>query len=168
MNSPLLVRDLMTVGVATCPADLPVTDLARRFLNEGLEEIVVLEEGNALGVVSREDLLKAYLQDDPSPLTGRDILREGVPQVPPDIPLKAAAQVMLDQHAGALYLMHHAGGIEYPAAVISYWHLLRHLGSRKGDDLSDLGIYAKRESPLQTFFQRRDAARKVNSSKKVK
>jgi len=158
----------MTVGVATCPADIPVTDLARRFLDEGLEEIVVLEDGNALGVVRREDLLKAYLQDDPAPMTAQDVLREGVPQVPPDIPLKAAAQIMLDQRIGALYLMHHAGGIEYPAAVLGFWHLLRHLSADDQDDLSDLGINARRQSPVQAFFQRRDAARKVNLSKKVK
>ncbi len=56
--------------------------------------------------------------------------------------------------------MHHAGGIEYPAAMLSYTHLLRHLAMESADDLSDLGIKADRESPLEAFYKRRDAARR--------
>jgi len=165
MQSTLLVRDLMTVGVETCTPEITAIELARRFLVEGLEEIVVLEEGNALGVIGRDELVKAYLRENYSTLTGREIMREGVPQVPPDIPLRAAAQVMLDMKVRALYLMHHAGGIEYPAAVITYWHLLRHLQAQREDDLRDLGIHAERQSPVQTFIQRRDAVRQANLSK---
>ena len=53
-----------------------------------------------------------------------------VPRVPPDIPLKTAAQIMQDQGVRVLFLTHHAGGIEYPAAYITYKHLLRHLAAR--------------------------------------
>jgi hypothetical protein len=93
-------------------------------------------------------------------LTAHDILREGVPQVPPDIPVQAAAQIMLDLGVHTLYLMHHAGGIEYPAAKISCWHFLRHIAARDVEELSDLGINAQRSSPLDVFIQRRDKARK--------
>ncbi len=76
--------------------------------------------------------------------------------MPPDIPLTAAAQMMQDQRVRVLFLMHHAGGIEYPAALISYQHLLRHLAARDDDELRDLGISAARQSPLETFIQRRE------------
>ena len=89
-------------------------------------------------------------------------MRDGVPQVPPDIPLVAAAQLMQDLKVRTLFLMHHAGGIEYPAAMISYKHLLRHLAADNEAELRDLGIRAERKTPLEMFIQRRDAARNKN------
>jgi hypothetical protein len=67
---------------------------------------------------------------------------------------------MLDQGVRMVFMTHHAGGIEYPAAMLSYKHLLRHLAIESEDDLKDLGIKAERESPLETFIRRRDEARR--------
>jgi hypothetical protein len=58
--------------------------------------------------------------------------------------------------------MHHAGGVVYPAGMISVQHLLRHLAARDGDELRDLGIGAERKSPIETFLQRREEARRRN------
>ena len=69
---------------------------------------------------------------------------------------------MQDQDIRVLYLMHHAGGIEYPAAMISYKHLLRQLTANNEAELRDLGIRAERQTPLEMFNQRRDAARNRN------
>lgn len=159
-----LVRDLMTVGVPTCTAETPVIDVARKLLEEGWEAIVVLDglEGHALGVISQDELIKAYIHAENGNRTAGEIMRDGVPQVPPDIPLAAAAQLMQDLKVRALYLMHHAGGIEYPAAMISYKHLLRHLAANNDSELRDLGIRAERQTPLEMFIQRRDAARNKN------
>lgn len=159
-NHTLLVRDLMTVGVETCTQDTPVNDLAHRLLEKGMEEIVVLDEGHAVGVIGPLELVRAYARGDVTTLNASDVMREGVPQVPPDIPLPAAAEVMLDLGVHTLFLMHHASGIEYPAAQISFRHYLRAMAAREDDDLRDLGIYAQRKSPLETFIQRRDNARK--------
>lgn len=173
MNEPFitslrLVRDLMTVGVATCSPETPVADVARLILENGLEEVVVLEDGNALGVIGQDDLVRAYATGNVSVRTAlaREIMREGVPQVPPDIPLEAAAQIMRDKGIRALFLMHHAGGIEYPAAVITYRHLIRHLAAKDGNELRDLGIKAERKLPLQAFIERRDAAREAVQKRK--
>ena len=158
-NPPRLVRDLMTVGVETCTPDTPVVELARIFLDRGVDELVVLSDGNALGVIGQDDLLRAYVRGDFYELKASDVLQEGVPQVPPDIPLAAAAEIMLDRGVRTLFLMHHAGGIEYPAAYISCRHYLRYIAAQGGEDLRDLGIHAKRSTPLETFVQRRDEAR---------
>lgn len=159
-TTPELVRDLMTVGVATCLPETPVVDLARLFLEKEIEEIVVQEEGNALGVVGQDELVRAYAEGKYKTLKAEEIMREGVPQVPPDIPLAAAAQVMLDRGGRALFLMHHAAGIEYPAAVVTYRHFLRHMAAKDVNELRDLGILADRQKPLDSFIQRRNAARK--------
>ena len=82
-----------------------------------------------------------------------------MPQVPPDIPLTTAAQIMRDQHVRSVFMMHHASGIVYSAAVLTYKHLLRHMAASDDNELADLGNQATRKSPLETFIERRDAAR---------
>jgi CBS domain-containing protein len=165
---PKLVRDLMTVGVVTCPAETPAAEVARLLLENHLEAVVVLEplEGHALGVVSRLELVKAYTLPGAGDLTAEDIMVAGVPQVPSDIPILAAVQIMLDLGVRTLFFMHHAGGIEYPAASISFSHILRHLGAKDADELKDLGLQAERKSPIETFIARRDAARRRHAGDK--
>lgn len=169
---PRLVRDLMSVGVPTCSPETPVVDVTRLMLEKDLEAIVVLDkQGHAQGVVSRHDLVRVYAQGEAlasqteagklrESLTAGEVMQPGLPQVPPDIPLPVAAQIMQDQGVRVLYMMHHAGGISYPAALLTYKHILRHLAMESQSDLNDLGIKAEREAPLETFIKRRDAARK--------
>lgn len=159
-SSPRLVRELMTVGVTTCPLATPIPELTRIMLAEELEAVIVLDErGHAAGVVSWDELVLAYAAGDYGAKTAEVVMRADVPQVPPDIPLAAAAQIMRDLKTRAVFMMHHAGGIEYPAAILTYWHLLRQMAMREANDLSDLGIDAARKPPLELFKERRDAAR---------
>jgi CBS domain-containing protein len=161
MTERTLVRDLMTVGVTTCSPDTPIVEVTRLLLECDLEGVVVLDlEGHSIGVISRDELVQAYARDDSRELTAEAIMSDGVPQIPPDIPLTAAAQLMQDLGVRVVFLMHHAGGIEWPAAALSYKHLLRHLAAEEEDELSDLGIAAARQSPLEMFIQKRDDARR--------
>ena len=164
--SLLLVRDLMTVGVATCSPETPVSEVARLLLEKGLEAVAVIDpdDGHALGVVSQEELLKAYPRPEAGSLKAEEVMQDHVPQVPADIPLTAAAQIMGDLGVRSLFVMHLSGGIEYPVSVISYQHILRHLAARSEEELTDLGIHADRQSPLEAFIQRREAARTKNRS----
>ncbi len=163
--SPTLVRDLMSVGVLTCSTDTRIVELTRVLLEKELEGAVVLDDqGHAVGVVSKDDLVRAYAGGDYESLVAEEVMQDGVPQIPPDIPLAVAAQIMQDKGVRNLFMMHHAGGIEYPAAMLSYDHFLRHLAAEHAADLSDLGIKAARESPLETFIKRRDEARSRSGS----
>lgn len=159
-SSHKLVRDLMTVGVPTCTADTLLSDLARLVLEKGFEAIVVMKDGHALGVVGEHELVRACTRENAHSLVADQVMREGVPQVPPDIPLSAAALLMQDLGVQTLFLMHHAGGVEYPAAYISYRHYLRLLAAESEEELRDLGIYAQRQLPLQEYIRRRDESRK--------
>jgi CBS domain-containing protein len=163
---PRLVRDVMTVGVMTCAAETSVQELTRWVLEKDLEAVIVLDsrDGNALGVVSQVDLVRFIGKENAPTLTAEQVMSEGVPQVPPDIPLEAAAQIMLDKGIRALFLMHHAGGIEYPAAVLTFNHLLRCLAAEGPEELKDLGIKAVRQSPLESYLKRREAARERYTS----
>lgn len=158
---PELVRDLMTVGVPTCKITTPVVDIARFLIENNLEEMVVLgDEGEGVGVCGFEELVSAYNRDDVRELTAEVIMREGVPELPSDIPLKLAAQLLKDKNVRVAYMNHNSAGIIYPAASISYKHLIRHLAANDESELKDLGINAERKSPLEQFIERRDEARK--------
>lgn len=156
-----LVRDLMTVGVPTCKTTSPVVDVARFIIENNVEEMVVLdEEGHGVGVIGYEELVGVYGRDNVDELTAEEVMREGVPELPADIPIAAAAQIMKDQRIRAAYMTHNSAGIIYPAAYLSYRHILRALAARHEKDLKDLGIAAERKLPVEQFIERRDEARR--------
>jgi hypothetical protein len=87
-------------------------------------------------------------------------VHEGVPELPADIPLVLAAQLLKDKNIRVAYMTHNSAGIIYPAASISYKHILRHLAAKDETELKDLGLAAERKSPIETFLARRDEARR--------
>jgi CBS domain-containing protein len=161
MTDTKLVRDLMTIGVPTCKTSTPVVDIARFLIDNNTEEMVVLgDEGEGVGVVGYEELVNAYHRETLRELTAEQIMREGVIELPSDIPLVAAAQMMKDKKTRVAYMNHNSAGIIYPAAMISYKHILRHIAAKDESELKDLGLAAERKSPLEAFVARRDEARK--------
>jgi CBS domain-containing protein len=161
MSEQKLVRDLMTVGVPTCKWDSPIVDIARFLLEKNVEAMCVLDaEGHGVGVVGADELVWAYAREGYETLTAEDIMSEGVPELPPDISLAVAAQMMKDRGIRVAYMLHNAAGIIYPAAYISYQHILRHMAARDQSDLKDLGIAAARKSPIEIFIEKRDEARR--------
>ena len=134
-----LVRDLLGEAV-TCAPSLTIAEVARLLLERHQEAVVVLEEGHAVGMVSRDELVVAYVHPNRATLTAEDVMNEAIPRVRPDLPLAAAAQLMRDQGVRVLYVMPQRAGITYPAGMISYRQLLRHLAAQSDEELSDLGI----------------------------
>jgi len=158
---PELVRDLMKVGVPTCKTTTPVVEIARFLIENSIEEMVVLgDEGEGVGVCGYKELVSAYERENVRELTAEEVMTEGVPELPSDIPLTLAAQLLRDKDIRVAYMNHNSAGIIYPAASISYRHLVRHLAAENETELKDLGINAERKSPLEQFIERRDEARK--------
>jgi predicted transcriptional regulator len=158
---PKLVRDLMTVGVPTCKTTTNIVDIARYILEQNVEEMVVLgTEGEGVGIVGYEQILNAYNHENAQSLTAEDVMREGVPELPADISLVLALQMMKDKGIRVAYMTHNSAGIIYPAALISYRHILRHFAAKDESDLKDLGLAAERKSPIEIFVARRDEARR--------
>jgi CBS domain-containing protein len=157
----LLVRDLMTIGVPTCKTSTSIVDIARFLVEQNVEEMVVLgSEGEGVGVVGYEELVSAYGREDAQALTAEDVLREGIIELPSDIQLVVAAQMMKDKNCRVAYMNHNSAGIIYPAAMISYRHIVRHLAAKDESELKDLGLAAERKSPIEVFIERRDEARR--------
>ena len=122
--------------------------------------VVLGDEGEGVGVCGYKELVDAYEREDVRELTAEEVMSEGVPELPSDIPLKVAAQLMKDKNVRVAYMNHNSAGIIYPAASISYKHLVRHLAAKDESELKDLGINAERKSPLEQFIERRDEARR--------
>jgi CBS domain-containing protein len=158
---PLLVRDLMTVGVPTCKTTTLIVDIASFLLDNNTEEMVVMgNEGEGMGVVGYEELIGVYGREDVKSLTAEQVMREGVPEFPADIPLTAAAQIMKDKGIRVAYMTHNSAGIIYPAAMISYRHIVRYIAAKDESELKDLGLSAVRKSPVEDFVAKRDEARR--------
>jgi len=157
------VRDLMTVGVPTCKRDTPVVEIARFLVDNNVEGMCVLDDdGNGIGLVGVDQLVKAYVRKEIQELVAEDVMREGMPTLPADIPLKLAAEFMRDQNTRIAYSIHNSAGTIYPAAYITFRHLVRYLAAESDEELKDLGIQAQRELPVEAFIKRRDSAKKRN------
>jgi CBS domain-containing protein len=64
----LTARELMTTPVRTVTVGAAVRSAARLLSEDGVRRLYVTERGRLAGVVSRRDLLRAYLcDDDPRP-----------------------------------------------------------------------------------------------------
>jgi CBS domain-containing protein len=128
-----LVRDLMQIGVTTCGENTPLVEAARTLLHEQLESLIVLNEhGHAVGMLTRPDVVTAFGRSAAStqghePLTVSDVMQPNILEIPADIPAAAAAQMMIDQGVREAYLLHHDGGIGWPAAVFRFDDVLRYL-----------------------------------------
>jgi CBS domain-containing protein len=157
----MLVRDIMTIGVPTCKTSTPIVDIARFIVEHNIEEMVILgSEGEGVGIVGYEELVGAYARENAKSLTAEDVMREGVPELPADIPLTVAAQMLKDKNIRVAYMNHNSAGIIYPAAMISYKHILRHLAAKDESELKDLGLAAERKSPIEVFIAKRDSAKR--------
>nr|MBN1229834.1 CBS domain-containing protein [Anaerolineae bacterium] len=160
-TTPRLVRDLMSLGALSCAPDLPISRAAQMLLEANLEGMVVLDhDGHGVGCITWDELVKSYAHPGAQSLTVGEVMREDIPEIPPDIPLQAAAQLMQDRGQRIVFLMHNSAGIAYPAAIFTYRHILRHLAAESDEDIRDLGIKAEREAPLDQFIRNRDAAKR--------
>jgi len=155
-----LVRDLMHIGVTTCPANTTLADAVRLLLQERLESLIVLDDNrHAIGLVAQMEAVAAYGRSGakakaPEVLTLAEVMQPHIPEIPPDIPATAAAQIMIDQGVRALYLMHHDGGISWPAAVLRFEDILRYMAAESDEEIADMGAGAARKTPFDLFKER--------------
>ena len=162
-NQTKFVRDLLTLGVSTIRPEEGIIGIVRLLVERNLEAVVVVDDnGHAVGVVSREEIVNAYSMNEYSELTAEDIMKDEMLQVPPDIPVAAAVRLMQDHDVRSLYVAHHGGGITYPAAVLSYENILKYMLVGGDEEINELGIKAKRQSPIDLFMERRDEKRRKN------
>jgi CBS domain-containing protein len=174
MTEPLLVRDVMRIGVPTCKLEDTLDKVAALMIDQAATALVVLDEdADTRGWISETRLAAAFLRSaqtfEVSPglhgaggggetskvlnsLTAADIMDEQVPECPSDIPVTAAAQLMADAGVDHLFFLHHAGGRTWPASVLSQRDLVRVLAGPAY--FAGQGTGAPRPTPMDLFRQR--------------
>ena len=93
------VAELMSAPPVTIRPDEPLAEAATRMYHHGVKRLPVVDErGGLIGIVSRGDLLEAYLRDDQE--IQQDILRRVVPAVVE----RAVETVQVEVHDGVVEL----------------------------------------------------------------
>jgi CBS domain-containing protein len=179
-STPLLVRDVMRIGVPTCKLEDTLDRVAALMIDQAATALVVLDEdADTRGWISEERLADAFLRGTQTfelapglegvagtgetskisgSLTAADIMDEEVPECPSDIPVAAAAQLMADAGTDHLFFLHHAGGRAWPSSVLSRRDLVRVLAGP--GYIKDQGAAAPRPTPMDLFRQRHGLAAK--------
>jgi len=131
-----LVRDLMHIGVRTCQADIPLIEAVCILVRENIEALIVLDKnGNAAGLFGPREVMNTFGLYGANirncrKLTVGEVMQPEIPEILPEIPVTAAAQLMLDQNIREMYLMHHDGGFKWPSAVLRFEDILSYLANQ--------------------------------------
>lgn len=102
------VGDAMHPGVLSCPADTTLSEVARMMSAHHVHALAVMgiahtgsSESLVWGIISDLDLMRAGIGDDDT-VTAGTLARQPIVDVEPTMPLRDAAQLMLEQHLSHL------------------------------------------------------------------
>jgi CBS-domain-containing membrane protein len=158
MPEPLLIRDVMRIGVPTCKLEDTVAHVAALMIDGGYTAVIVLDEdADTRGWVNEHILASAYARaaassEDASTLAVQDVMDEDVPECASDLPLAAAVGIMADLGVDHLFFLHRAAGRMWPAAVLSLRDVVKALAGP--EYLKNQGMHAARPTPMDLFRQR--------------
>lgn len=131
--SEKLVRDWMHPGVITCRPDTSIQRVAETLDEKDISALVVVNEnGDAVGVISRTDLVNArfiqpYLKHWPG-MAAEHLMSKPVITVAPDESIAEAARMLHDRRIHRLVVMEERDGHRKPVGILSVTDLARHVG----------------------------------------
>ena len=109
----MLVRDIMTSKVITIPSDTPVLEAEQLMTFHGFERLPVVDKGKLVGLVTKDNLLKASPSDATSfsrgelyyllsKLAVKEIMKKKVVTVSPDTSVEQAVAIAQQNRVGCL------------------------------------------------------------------
>jgi CBS domain-containing protein len=131
--SELTVRDWMHQGVISCLPATPIETVAETMDSNDISALVVVDEqGAAVGVISRTDLvnsrfIRPYLKHWRG-MTAEHLMSKPVISVAPDTPVEEAARKLQERRIHRLVVVEEAGGRAQPIGILSVTDLARHVG----------------------------------------
>ena len=158
MPEPLLVRDVMRIGVPTCKLEDTIAHVAALLIDGGHTAVVVLDdEADTRGWINERILASAYgraaaTDEDASGFAAQDVMDENVPECPSDIPLGAAVSIMADLGVDHLFFLHHAGRTHL--ARIGIELARRGEGAGRAGISQEPGDARRAPTPMDLFRQR--------------
>ena len=95
----LTVQDVMSPKVVTVNASHTVKNAARSMAKFGISGLVVVDEGNIVGIITERDILVRVVTSGMNPLSVqvKDLMSEPVIVVNPAMPLEKAVTLMFQE-----------------------------------------------------------------------
>ncbi|MGQ9927517.1 MAG: CBS domain-containing protein [Chloroflexaceae bacterium] len=125
-----LVGEVMHHGVLTCRRETPIQDVARQMSEQDVSALVVVnDEGNMIGLISRTDLVNARLYEQYwkhwRGLTAGHIMVTDVVSVRPDDSVQDASRLMMERRIHRVVVVEDAGEGVKPIGVLSVTDVVR-------------------------------------------
>jgi len=125
------VETWMHRGVVSCSPETPVEEVAKTMESEDISALVVTNEaGDAIGVISRTDLVNArfvqpYMKHWRG-MTASHLMSQPVVSVPPDASVRQAARLMQEKNVHRVVVGVHEGDRLKPVGILSVTDLVKH------------------------------------------
>ena len=135
MNHGRTVLEAKRLGVFACAPDTPLEEAARQMLKEDISSLVVTdEEGYLRGIVTRMDILRAYLGDAEGwkHRPAGEVMSRQVVTVTLQTTLREVARILTERHIHRVVATEREGDKERPLAVVSGSDLIYHLHKSAG------------------------------------
>jgi CBS domain-containing protein len=129
------VLDWMHRGVITCHPETPVAEVAATMEANDISALVVVnEQGAAVGVISRTDLINArfvqpYMKHWPG-LNAEHLMTKPVISVLPGTTIHEAVQMLNEKHIHRLVVVEKASGHMQPVGILSVTDLAKHVSDK--------------------------------------
>ena len=127
------VRDWMHEGVIACQRDTPVEEVAKTMETKDISALVVVDDqGDAIGVISRTDLVNArfvqpYLKHWRG-MTAEHLMSNPVISVSPDTGIDVAVRRLQEKRIHRLVVVEESAGHIRPVGILSVTDLAKHAG----------------------------------------
>ncbi|NTV63167.1 MAG: CBS domain-containing protein [Oscillochloris sp.] len=124
------VSEVMHRGVLTCQRETPVQDVARQMSEQDISALVVVDDdGNMIGLISRTDLVNARLYEQYwknwRGLTAGHIMVTDVVSVRSNDSLQYASKRMMERHIHRVVVIEESERGVRPIGVLSITDLVR-------------------------------------------
>lgn len=115
------VLEAKRLGIVSCKGSDPLEKIAVRIADDDISALVVTDaQGYLSGIVSRSDLLRAYVESEDWRVEPVErFMTRGVVSVTPDATLADAAQLLLGRHIHRVVVVRQEEGGLRPIAVLS-------------------------------------------------
>ena len=116
-------------GVFSCTIKCPLSEAARRMVEEDISTLVVVDEDGFLaGVLTRTDLLRAWLEAEIWQVKlVKEYMNSNVVTVPPHTRLSRVAELLLDKQIHRVVVTREEEGKQRPLSVVSAADLVYHM-----------------------------------------
>jgi CBS domain-containing protein len=129
MKQGRTVLEAKRYGVYSCYRNTPMLEASRKMVTEDISSLVVLDdEGFLAGIITRTDLVRAYLESDEwEKKTVGKYMSPDVVTVSPKASLLEVAQLLQEKHIHRVVVVREEDGRKRAVAVVSDSDLVYHM-----------------------------------------